>query len=302
MNRVAIVIPAYNSAATIGDTLRSIAGCTPDPSLIAVYLADDASTDDTCKVAVAAWKGPAPLIVKKAAKNSGERRTINRMFDEIAAECDWALILHADDLAKPDWLGAMVRLMNEAGERTASVCSSYDLLHEDGRVEAGEDIRNSATRVIEGTPAAVVDTLTRGCWWHISGCAIRLSAFKVIGGFHEEMPQRGDWEWLLRALSRGYAIEYAPRTLTLYRLHAASVSSVSFRTFRDVRETLDVLRLYAGVLPRRLQTRLYWQNEMLCVRRGARAISRADARTTLNSLKAAGLVTRHFAKAMTRRA
>jgi glycosyltransferase involved in cell wall biosynthesis len=298
--RVVIVIPAYNSASTIGETLRSIAACTADPSLTAVYLADDASTDDTCKVAEAAWTGNVPLIVRRAEKNSGERRTVNRMFSEIAAECDWALILHADDLAKPDWLVTMVRLMKQAGERTASVCSSYDLLHEGGRIEAGEEIADAGTRVIEGNSAAVVDTLIRGCWWHISGCAIRLSAFKAIGGFHEEMPQRGDWEWLLRALSKGYAIEYAPRTLTLYRLHGASVSSVSFRTFRDVRETLDVLRLYREALPRRLQARLYWQNEMLSLRRGARAITRADAPTTMNSLKAAGLVIRHFADAMAR--
>jgi len=56
------------------------------------------------------------------------------------------------------------------------------------------------------------------------------------------MPQLGDWEWLLRCLSKGYGIWYLPRATMLYRQHGGSVSSRSFREARDVRERLRILQ------------------------------------------------------------
>src|SRR5439155_4241151 len=91
-------------------------------------------------------------------------------------------------------------------------------------------------------------TLMRGCWWHVSGCAIRIEAFENIGGFDANMPQLGDWEWLLRCLAAGWSVEYVPTTLIRYRQTPASVSSVSFRVDRDIRESLSIISRYSHLL------------------------------------------------------
>ena len=52
MPRVSVIIPAYNSAATIGDTIASVAAQTFGDWEIVV--GDDASTDETAAVARAA--------------------------------------------------------------------------------------------------------------------------------------------------------------------------------------------------------------------------------------------------------
>ena len=112
----------------------------------------------------------------------------------------------------------------------------------------------------------------RGCWWHISGCAIRMKAFDDVGEFDTRMPQLGDWDWLLRCLARGWSVEYIPRTLIRYRQHAASVSTLSFREDRDIRESLEIIGRHAVVLDSRDVLALHGQRMRSYARRLARAV------------------------------
>ena len=127
----------------------------------------------------------------------------------------------------------------------ATICSSYDTWHpESDQIHAGEEFPDKPSVLVKGTRAAVLDTLNRGCWWHISGCAIRIRAFHQIGEFEATLPQTGDWEWLLRCLDKGFSVLYLPRSTMRYRQHGKSVSSISFRRGRDIREQLWMLTSY----------------------------------------------------------
>jgi hypothetical protein len=181
--------------------------------------------------------------------------------------------------------------IDAAHAATASICSSYDGLRPDGRIVPGEEEPGRAVELIEGTRAAVRSTVLRGCWWHISGCAIRLAAFMELGGFREHMPQLGDWDWLLRALSRGHAIEYIPRTLLLYRLHASSVSSESFRKDRDITEWVEIVARYREYLSQRDLVRAHAYQAVTCARRAGRGMIRGDAARVARAAKSLLTVT-----------
>lgn len=246
--RVAILVPTYNSANTIDVTLKSLQEQNDSLKYIsAIYVADDFSEDGTLGM-VAAWRTKLPLNILKNEKNLGERGNVNQAIENIQDTTDWVLLLHSDDIAKSNWLKTMLIRIENCSDEVASICSSWDNLLEDGTIEVGEDNAERAIELIQGTSSAVRNTLFKGCWWHISGCAIRLQAFEEIGAFVSDMPQQGDWEWLLRCLSKGWAIEYIPRTLILYRQHSASVSSISYRTHRDIQESLRILRQYQKFL------------------------------------------------------
>jgi glycosyltransferase involved in cell wall biosynthesis len=248
-SRIAVLIPSYNSSSTIGDTLESVGRQSRlEDFLTAVYLADDCSRDNTVAVAQQMWKQPVPLRVLCGACNLGERGNVNNGIVAVTPDIDWVLILHSDDLVKPHWLETMVCRIRDCSQKVATICSSWDDLYPDGSVRCGEDNPLRRIEVIPGDRRAVRNTLLRGCWWHLSGCAIRLAAFADIGGFSSGMPQLGDLEWLLRCLAKGWAVEYIPRTLMMYRLHASSVSSTSFQTDRDMREMLRILWLYHSYL------------------------------------------------------
>lgn len=272
-SKVALLVPCFNSFQTIGATLDSIQAQENGLAEIAgLYLADDASTDVTLSAAQWSWKCKIPLQILTNSTNKGERSNINRAIREIGPVADWILILHSDDLARRDWLSCMLKQIEACTDDVASICSSWSTLTTNGTMELGEDNPSRAVEVIKGTKESARNTVLRGCWWHISGCAIRVRAFREIGEFRPDLPQLGDWEWLLRLLRSGWSVEYIPRTLIVYRLHEQSVSANSFRTDRDVREKLLIIRENRDLLTLldvlRLQGRLTYS----VVRRMGRSI------------------------------
>src|SRR6266436_657461 len=246
--KIAVLIPSYQSAKTIVATIRSIGAQTALNRLSGVYLADDCSTDNSISLVSGEWKYSIPLHVISSQMNMGERGNVNNALAQLSGSVDWVLILHSDDLAKTNWLEIMCSRIERSQENVGSICSSWDVLLPEGSAMPGEDNSQRGIELIVGESGAVVGTLKRGCWWHISGCAIRLRAFESIGGFNPNMPQLGDWEWLLRCLAKGWAVEYIPKSLILYRQHEQSISANSFANDRDVLESLAIVRQHLPLL------------------------------------------------------
>ena len=288
------MIPTYNSASTIGETLASIQAQGNELRHIsAVYLADDGSQDETVAVAEAIWGATTPLRVLKHDDNLGERGNVNRAMRSIQGSADWILLLHSDDLAKPLWLRLMLARIDVATDKVGSLCSSWDTLMPDGAIVLGEDNPERTIETIEGTPESVRGTLKRGCWWHISGCAIRMKTFNEVGGFNTSLPQMGDWEWLLRCLSAGWNVEYIPRTLIIYRQHESSVSATSFRENRDVVESLEIVNTYANFLSRNELLSFHGRRLMSLSRRFVRAVLKLQFRRCLFHVRTVSTIGRN---------
>ncbi len=245
--RISLLIPAYNAAGTIGETLASICDQPLEwlRRIERIVVADDASRDDTVDIVRKfATHTPVELVVWPSQKNGGERKTVNTAFARLRDEgFSWCFVLHADDVAKPNWLEVLIPQLFAAADDVVSVCSSWDNWYPN-RIEPGEDQPSMPPVVVTGGLDTACGTLGRGCWWHFSGCAIQLHQFKIVGDFCEDMPQLGDLEWLIRAALQNRSIVYMPRTLIKYRQSGSNVSSVSFRTNRDLRERTVICAKY----------------------------------------------------------
>ena len=243
LNSVAIAIPAFKAASTIGETLDALQANPALSRVAKVVLLDDCSPDHTTAVAQRHWRSQVPLVVWNNTENMGERRTTNAAIARLVGEVEWTFILHADDVVKSNWLSLYFDELEKMPASVASICSSYDNWWPDvGKTTPGEEFPDRLAVHVPGDRAGVLGTLEKGCWWHLSGCGLRNRAFLDIGGFEPDMPQLGDWDWLLRCLSKGYGIWYLPRSTMLYRQHSGSISSGSFRQARDLRERLRVFR------------------------------------------------------------
>ena len=228
MRANAVLIPTYNSAATLRPTLESL--LVQDLSSIdAVYLADDASSDATIEIARAVWQSPTPLIVIRQTRNQGERHNVNTAIRGMPSHLAWLHILHSDDLAKPQWLRAMTAQIDRAQPTVASICSAgrseRRWLHQRGRERTDKPAVH-----VDGS-AESVRALKKGCWWHISvrdlagGISATLATLQKI--------------WRKPATGNGCCAACgAVGELTTSRrpdharLHGASVSSASFRAPR----------------------------------------------------------------------
>ena len=79
MDTVAVLIPCYNEALTIGKVVCDFKAILPSDSTIYVY--DNNSTDSTAEIAEAAG------AVVRHEYQQGKGNVIRRMFREIDAEC-----------------------------------------------------------------------------------------------------------------------------------------------------------------------------------------------------------------------
>jgi glycosyltransferase involved in cell wall biosynthesis len=274
---IAIIVPAFNASSTIRETLESIQLQQSGLERVScVVLADDHSTDDTTVVAQSCWTRKVPLIISHSSKNRGERTTVNDAVRALPSTVHWFFILHADDLSKPNWLDVMLRGIDQAPTRMASLTASYDVLFPDGRVVQGENFGEARKVTVEGTALSVRDTLKQGCWFKISSCAIRVSAFHDLGGFTSDMPQLGDWDFVLKMLRAGWTVEYVPLCLSVYRQTVQSVSSKSFREHGDVKEAMIILDRFREFLSLRDRARRHFYYLYTLARRAGASAVRGD--------------------------
>jgi glycosyltransferase involved in cell wall biosynthesis len=273
VNNVSILIPSYNSAATIGDTLVSVQRQSGLSEIEAVCLADDGSTDGTVVAAESAWTEPTGLRVLRSERNSGQWPNVNRALASLRADgCEWVLVLHSDDVAKPRWLELSLREIECAQQHVASICCSWDVWRGESTVP-GENEPGRGTELIAGTRTSVGNSLLVGCWWHISGCAIRLDAFEDVGLFDPRVHYAADWDWLLRCLTLGWSVAYIPLSLIRYRIHPRSVAAHSFESDLDIRESLQFMQRYGQLVTRKQRVGFHLRRLEFVSRRVARALS-----------------------------
>ncbi len=287
--RVAVVVPTYNGADVVGAALRSLAEQRDAPwdQVRQVVVSDDASTDGTADAAERAWPAnhPAELVVQRRPANGGMWRNKNGAIESVAGVADWALILHQDDLAEPTWLRDTVRHLNAADDEVISVSSDWITEHADGRVEGRAD-HTGAVRPHAG-PAAIRNTLRVGCWWHISGAAVRVNEFLRGGGFSTRYAYYGDWEFVLRSLRSGRQIDFIDLPLIRFRRSARAESNRCLSQSLDVTEWCDLYPAYARYLNGREAARQYWERSNWLARRVARGLVSRRYQVSRDALRAA---------------
>jgi GT2 family glycosyltransferase len=150
--------------------------------------------------------------------------------------------------------------------------------------------------MIAGTSTSVGNSLLSGCWWHISGCGIRLAAFDSVGAFDPAAFYGADWDWLLRCLNLGWSVSYIPRSLIRYRIHAESIAAHSFEYDLDIRESLQLMRRYGRLLTRRQRLAFHLRRLEFASRRAARAVSQRRFDRCLRALSTGALVVNSLAR------
>jgi len=249
--RFAITIPCYKSAATIGETLKAVMEQDEESlrRVQCVVIADDVSPDHTLDVVRSVWKRERPPLKFEAPpRNLGEMLNVNTAVAGLPETVEWFLHMHGDNIPKPGWLRLITDQCLAAGPEVGIVCASYDVFHEDGAEELGEERPGAPPIVVRGGLESLRDTIRRGCWWHNSCGAIRVAAFRETGGLPAGMRQKGDWDFLLRLLNAGWDVVYLPRTLMRYRIHRDSASGYAFTSHLDIEESLQIIQKHAASL------------------------------------------------------
>jgi len=247
---VSVVVPAYNAAATLRETLESVLAQTfTDFELLVV---DDGSTDATAQIALS-FEDPRVRLLPLA--HGGVSRARNLAVDEARGKL--IAFLDADDLWLPRKLALQVALLDARPEvglcvtRATRIDAASHATGEMPILEAAEDY----------TVALLLRSSIAGC---VSAAVIRPEVFRRAGGFRCGQRQAEDWDLWLR-LSLQTKIAVVPESLVLKRVHAGNTSGVARELERDTFPTLDrFFALPAAAAYSHLRRRVYARHWMVC--------------------------------------
>ncbi len=198
---ISVIIPSYNRAHLIAETLQSVLGQSLPPREIIVV--DDGSTDDTADVL--APFGDA--VRYERIENGGVCRARNHGFS--LSRCPWIALCDSDDLWTKGHLQLHAELRQEHGEVPFSF-SNFRIIKE-GIWEAGTKFDDAPPGYWDG--AGVI----HGGWWPIydmCGRVLRFQPvfpstivmsrehFQAIGGFDPRFSRTPseDFDFILRAV------------------------------------------------------------------------------------------------------
>lgn len=207
VNRVSVILPTYNRADLIAETLETLLAQTRPVDEILVI--DDGSTDDTAQ-RVAAFGDRVRYHHKE---NGGKSAALNQGLAMIEGDCVW--ICDDDDLILPD---ACARLMKELENHPElDYCAG---LHEDFTVDqtSGEIIRKAPGYSKASQPDEVFSDALDGCHIFQPGLIVRRAYYDQIGPFDETLNRSQDYQMLLR-LTRHGAGRVLPHVVFLHREH-----------------------------------------------------------------------------------
>jgi glycosyltransferase involved in cell wall biosynthesis len=185
-----VVIPAYNVAPFIGDTLASLRSQTM--AEWEAIIIDDGSRDGTGDV-VAAFADPRVRLVAQA--NAGVSAARNRGMAE--ARGDALCFLDADDWLSPD---ALARMLAALGDGAVAAYGAYAFVAEEAHPGA-DPLWTKTGPFPEGD---IVERLLVTNLFHNGGhMLIRREAAAAAGGFLAGVRFGEDWEYWLRLAVRG---------------------------------------------------------------------------------------------------
>jgi glycosyltransferase involved in cell wall biosynthesis len=237
--RVSVVIPACNSAGTLARALDSVVAQTF--SDLEIVLADDASADDTVRVAFA-WAertrlGDDRFRVVRLPRNLGPAGARNRGV--AASRGPWVAFLDADD----SWLAWRLEAQMEIAARFpdgALLCAgNVGFRHPVGR-PSSEDLLASCVR-LSLEDFAVVNPVTT------SSVLVRREQIDAAGGFDEAFRGPEDYELWMRIAARAPAVKTTV-PLVRYDDRPGSLSTSDLTFLPQVLRVLDKAYGPGGVL------------------------------------------------------
>jgi glycosyltransferase involved in cell wall biosynthesis len=221
--RVSVIIPAYNCAEYIAETIESVLNQTySDYEIIVV---DDGSTDATREI-VQAYGDRLQYIYQKnqgaaAARNRGTR----------LARGELIAFLDGDDLFLPDKLAAQVAYF-DANPSVGMVKTGWQIIDQQGNFVSNVEPWHYAPKLDLATLVLYKVSRPSALMVHRDWC-------ERTNGFNTSFAIGEDLDWMLRLALMDCEIAWIRQIHTCYRQHSDSLMSSGSRLRSDMETVMD---------------------------------------------------------------
>ena len=212
-DQVSVIIPAYNVAPYIAETLKSVFAQTK-PAFEVIVVNDGSPDTEKLEDALEPFRNRILYLKQENRGLSGARNTGIR-----AAKGDLIALLDGDDLWMPEYIETQTEFLRRHPEYDLVYCNAVFF---GSPAYEGRQFMAMCPSLGEVTPAAII---SRSCCVFVSLTA-RAQALRAIG-FDESLRSCEDFDCWLRFAASGRSIGYHRQILVQYRKRDASLSSDS---------------------------------------------------------------------------
>lgn len=225
------MIPTFNCASYLKETLRSVLAQALDKDQMQIEVVDDCSTRDDPE-AVVREVGGGRVSFHRKPQNEGGTRNFNTCIQRACGEL--VHILHGDDYVLSGFYDA-VGMAFQRHPAVAMVVTRSLIVDEQGEL----DTISGRLLDWENAPTRMVGSLAYQNEIRTPAVAVRRSFYEQHGGYVPDLVHTADWEMWLRACHFGGAL-MVNQALAAYRMFAANHTGRLMRTGDNLR---DFLRL-----------------------------------------------------------
>ncbi len=227
--RITVALPTYNAAHWLPGAIDSVLA--QDFRDFELLVLDNASTDGTAAV-MARYQDPR-VVYRVNDRNLGFAGNVHQGCR--LARGDYVVILGADDILLPGFLGAAVAFL-DAEPGCSMVHGPAAWIDNDGRRTGGTD--PGWSRITPG-PQAMLDLFRHG--FCLTTMALRTDAIRATGPFDESWLELID-VWLFCRMCLEGDIGYLDRVLVEYRVHDSAMSMPMYRSNAMFRKQITAVR------------------------------------------------------------
>ena len=210
MTSVAICIPTFNQGSYLPESVGS--ACLQTYPNVEVWVADDASTDDTPKVMAQLCKQFSQVRYYRQPKNLGIAGNNTWLLSQPTTE--FIVRLDSDDVLKPHHVETLVALLKQYPE-AGYAHSAIQEINEHGE---NRSVRRVARQAEFQSAEKALRAAVSGYRVAANICMFRAKALRELN-FYEERPEFvEDYDLAVRMADAGYGNVYADELLACYRV------------------------------------------------------------------------------------
>ena len=236
-----VMIPTFNCAKYLRETLSSVLGQDPGPALMQIEVVDDHSTLDD-PAAVVEELGQGRVGFYRQPENVGHTGNFETCLKRSRGKL--IHLLHGDDYVLEDFYHKLQSAFEQNPETGAAYCR-HIITDENGHWTRISPLEKSKSGVL-------IDALERIQTRHpiqTPSIVVRRDVYEKLGGFDSRMSTCGeDWEMWVRIASR-YPFWFEAKPLAVYRSHSSSLSGRAMRTGQNVRDMFRAVEIVRPYLP-----------------------------------------------------
>lgn len=238
--RWSVMIPTFNCADFLADTLRSVLAQDPGPNDMQIEVVDDASDRDD-PASVVAEVGQGRVAYHRQPHNVGHIANFDTCLQRSRGEI--VHLLHGDDGVRPGFYASLQRGFDAEPGLGAAFCRPTYI------DSAGQVLSVAALEAqSRGLLADAIPRLAEEQRIMTPSIVVRRAVYEELGGFDRRLVCSEDWEMWVRIAAR-FPVWYEPEPLALYRMHDNSNTGRHVRSAADMAYTRRAIEIFQEYLP-----------------------------------------------------